>query len=125
MIQHEGSGWRVARDSSRSSFPVLIGGDGWALELTEEEWTSLIPLLEDLIEQHKKLENQLIPEESISLEIERKPWWACLDGDRDSWSLQLILGDHGTSIRGFEVYWPIPAAQSITSAMRSIHESSQ
>ena len=125
MIQHEGSGWRVARDSSRSSFPVIIGGDGWALELTEEEWISLIPLIEDLINQHKQLENQLIPEESIYLEIERKPWWACLDGDRDSWSLQLILEDSGTSNRGFEAYWPIPAAQSIASAMRSIHYSSR
>ena len=120
MIEHEGPGWRVARDSSRSRFPVMFGGDGWALELTEEEWISLIPLIDELINQHKKLENQLMPEESICLEIERKPWWGFLEGDRNTWSLKLVFEEEETSARGFEAYWPIPAAQSITSAMRAI-----
>ena len=121
MIQHEGSGGRLARDSSRAAFPVLIGGDGWAVELTEEEWVSLIPLINDLINQHEQLENQLMEEELIGLEIEKPPWWGCLEGDRNSWSLQLVREKSGNDyLRGFEAYWPTPAAQSITSAMRAM-----
>ena len=120
MIQHEGPGWRLAKDPSREKFPVIIGGDGWALELTEQEWISLIDLINELIVQHKGIKNQLMQEELICLELEREPWWGCLDGDRDSWSLQLILDGNEERIRGVEVYWPEPAAQSITSAMKTI-----
>ena len=63
MIQSEGPGWRLARDLSRKDFPVLIGGEGWAIELTEQEWTSLVPLINDLTDQHQQLENQLMAEE--------------------------------------------------------------
>ena len=120
MIQQEGPGWRFARDISRSNFPVIIGGDGWALELTEKEWITLISLIDELINQHKQLRTQLMKEESVSLEMERDFWWGCLDGDRESWSLQLILEGNGELMRGFEAFWPIPAAQAITCAMRNV-----
>ena len=35
MIAKEGSGWRLAWDPSRDSFPYLIGGEGWALNDTQ------------------------------------------------------------------------------------------
>ena len=124
MIQHEGPGWRLARDSSRKSFPVIIGGNGWAVELTENEWILLNPLIDELVKQHKKSQNQLMPEETICLEIEKQPWWGCLDGDRNNWSLQLILEANGSSCRSFEAYWPVPAAQCIASAMRNIWDES-
>ena len=123
MIQEEGPGWRLASDSSRTDFPVLMGGDGWAIELTQQEWDSLIPIIAELIKQHKQLENQLMPEEAICLEIERQPWWGCLDGDRNSWSLRLVFEEKSKHMRGFEAYWPIPAAQSITNAMRYMWDS--
>ena len=37
MIQQEGPGWRLAHDLSRNGFPFLIGGEFWAVELTEME----------------------------------------------------------------------------------------
>ncbi len=123
MIEQEGPGWRLARDTSRTCFPIIIGGAGWALELTEQEWQTLIPLIRDLVSEHKKMESQLMKEESITLEIERLPWWGCLEGHRDSWSLQLIFeGDENLS-RGFEAFWPDPAAKSITFAMRNMWDS--
>ena len=125
MIQQEGPGWRLARDPSRGSFPVLLGAEHWAIELTEEEWVSLVVLVDDLVEQYKNQESQLMPEEALCLEIERKPWWACLDGDRNAWSLQLVLEGDGRSRRGVEAFWPIPAAEAITAAMRTIWDSYQ
>ena len=45
MIQQEGPGWRLARDPDRGLHPVLIGGAGWAFELTEPEWAALADLV--------------------------------------------------------------------------------
>ncbi len=120
MIQEEGQGWRLARDPSRKNFPILIGGEGWALELTKDEWRSLVLLINDLLAQLQQLESQLMKEELISLEMERLPWWACVDGDRLAWSLKLIFQDHENRSRGFEVFWPIPSAQAFVAAMRTM-----
>ena len=123
MIQKEGPGWRLARDKSRGLFPVLLGGDSWAIELTEYEWTSLCTLLRDLIDQLKQLEDQLMAEENLCLEIERDPWWGCLDGDRNNWSLKLVLQGDSSQMRGVEVFWPNQAAQAIATAVRTMWDS--
>jgi hypothetical protein len=34
----KGSGWRLGWDPRRSPFVALVGGETWALELTQEEW---------------------------------------------------------------------------------------
>ncbi len=125
MIEYEGPGWRLVRDSSRKDFPYLIGGDGWSVEISETEWKELIPLIFDLIGQHKNLQDQLMPEEKISLEIERKAYWAHLDGNKDLWSLKIIIDGKEQNNRSLEVYWPIPNAQLITSAMRTMWDSRQ
>ena len=125
MLKREGPGWLIARDPSREKYPVMIGGNDWAFELTQNEWESLIPLLFDLEKQVALLGNQLMPEEAITLELERTPWWACLDGEIDCWSLQLILKSGQCDSRGIEAFWPVPAAQSISTAMRIIWDSSQ
>ena len=62
MIQQEGPGWRLAFDPSRLNFPIMIGGDGWAIELGETEWVTLSRVIKDLIDQHKQLEDQLMPQ---------------------------------------------------------------
>ena len=48
MILQEGPGWRLARDPSRGEFSILVGGEGWAFELTEPEWNDLVALLSTL-----------------------------------------------------------------------------
>ncbi len=125
MVQQEGPGWRLSRDISRNPFPVLIGGENWAFELTEYEWTILAPLIGELLDEHQRLESQLMPEESISLEIERNPWWACIEGDRNSWSLKVVLEGALDGSRSVEGFWPGPASQAIALAMRTMWDSSQ
>ncbi len=124
MIQQEGPGWRLAKDTSRECFPVIIGGEGWAVELTDFEWQVFFTLVRDLTDQHKKLEDQLMPEEKLSIELEREPWWGCLDGDREAWSLMVVLRNQSEGrLRGLEAYWPIPAAQAMASAVRTMWDS--
>jgi len=123
VIDKEGPGWRLARDTSRKYFPIMIGGSGWAIELTESEWQDLVYIVLKLVDQHNQLKSQLMEEESICLEIENSYWWGCLDGDGTSWSLQLIFQGNGESLRGFEVFWPKPEALHIASEMRIMWDS--
>ncbi len=123
MIQFEGSGWRVARDPSRQNYPVLLGSDRCSVELSESEWNALVPLLIDLIGEYRELENHLVTEESLCVELERDQWWACLEGDQHDWTLQLIFQGAGLTTRGFEAFWPRPAAKGIIMAMRKMWDS--
>ena len=123
MIQQEGPGWRLARDPQRAGFPVLIGGEAWALELTETEACALASVLRRLVDQHRSIRDQLMPDEAITLELECSKWWACLDGDRSTWSLRVILSAGASGARGLEVSWPAPAAQAMAAAMRTMWDS--
>ncbi len=121
MIQQEGPGWRLARDLSRNGFPFLIGGEFWAVELTETEVTGLHALLVELVHQHSLIRDQLMEEESITLELEQQEWWGCLDGTRDHWGLQVVLQGNGMQRRrGLEGAWPAPAAQAFLAALRTV-----
>ena len=124
LDQKEGKGWRVAIDTTRGKFSVLIGGDGWAIELDKHEWEVLVPLITEIIDQYERQSQNLMDEETISLEMERLPWWACLEGQRDSWDFRLILYGDNEINRGAEISWPNSSAQAVTSAMRSMWESS-
>ena len=124
LDQKEGKGWRVAIDNSRGRFSVLIGGDGWAIELDKDEWSVLVPLISEIIDQYELQSRYLMDEETISLEMERLPWWACLEGEKDSWDFRLILYGGSDINRGAEISWPKSSAKDVTSAMRSMWESS-
>lgn len=120
MIQEEGPGWRLARDFSRDGFPFLIGGESWAVELTEMEVKGLQALLVELDHQHTLICDQLMEEESITLELEQQEWWGCLDGTRDHWGLRVVLQGKGMQSRGLEGAWPAPAAQAFLAALRTV-----
>ena len=117
MIQQEGPGWRLAHDPAREPFCVLIGGTSWAFELTAAEWRCLVDLVVLLQDQHSALVDQLMEEESISIEAERGPWWVGLDGDRQRWALSVVLA--AGEGRGAEGHWEAPAAEAMAAAMRT------
>ena len=120
MIQEEGLGWRLARDTSRKKFSILIGAENCAVELSESEWSSLESIVSKLICEYDNMKNQLMAEEEVSLEMERSPWWVCIDGKRDGWSLRLILSGEDSDGRGLEIFWPEPIAEAIYLKMRSM-----
>ena len=123
MIRKEGIGWCLYIDSTKTNFPVVIGGECSSVQLTFQEWNSLVPLIIDLIENFKEHQNKFIQDESIVLEIEKESWRACLEAFKDSWSLKLVLKENTLNLRGFEMYWPIQSAQDFVSAMRSVWDS--
>ena len=121
VIQQEGAGWRVSRDPSRGHYCVLVGGERWAFELTEPEWRDLVDLVETLEQQHRGLVDQLMPDETIELELDRGVWWGCLSGDCSQWELRILL----TPLKGraAEGEWPAPAAAAVVAAMRTLWDS--
>ena len=120
MIEREGEGWRIVWDGDRHPFAVLIGGAGWATELSRAEAESLRDALADLLAQHAALVDQLMAEESISLELERDPWWLTIDGDRREWSLQVMLSPQPGQ-RAFEGSWPHPASRGFSQALQQLY----
>jgi hypothetical protein len=110
MLVQEGEGWRWLEDSARHPFSFVIGGQGWAFELTAEEAHGLGRALVQLVQEHHDLASQLMPEESISIELERGPVWIALEGDRNAWSLRFVLTP-GADSRAVEGSWlPGPSA---------------
>ena len=123
MIKKEGPGWRIIIDSSRNNFPTLIGGETWAIELNNSEWKNLVQVVIDLADQYKSVKEQLMGDEDITLELERRPWLAILKGDKNGWNLRLILSASGLLNRGAEVYWPRNVTNHVANAMRTMWDS--
>ena len=123
MIKKEGCGWRIIKDPSRDIFSTLIGGQNWAIELTDHEWKSLVQVVFDLSNQYCDTKDQLMGDEDITLELDRKPWLAILKGDRYGWSLKLILSQVNPTNRGAEIYWPRDVTEAVTLAIKNMSDS--
>ena len=123
MIKKEGPGWRIIFDSSRDNFSTLIGGEAWAIELDKSEWNILVEVVMELCDQYKLVKEQLMGDEDITLELERSPWLAILNGDQYGWNLRLILSASGLFNRGAEVYWPRHVTNNVVNAMRLMWDS--
>ena len=123
MIKKEGPGWRIIFDSSRDNFSTLIGGEDWAIELNKSECETLVEVVIELCDQYKLVKEQLMGDEDITLELERRPWLAILKGDQYGWNLRLILSANGLLNRGAEVYWPRNVTNHVANAMRTMWDS--
>ncbi len=102
---------------------MLIGGEQWAIELKNSEWEILVKVVLDLTDQYESVKEQLMNDEDITLELERCPWLAILQGDQYGWNLRLILSGSDLLNRGAEVYWPRNVTKHVAHAMRTMWDS--
>jgi len=117
-----GKEWRLSKDLKKEKFCFLIGVNNWAIELQESEFSSLY---DSLIKIHKQLldiKNELMEEEFITLEIEQLPWYIELDGKQSEWNLRLVF-ESQEETRSFEMYWPIPIAETLFYEIKNMWES--
>ena len=114
--------WRVLRDFKKGKFCFLIGVDNWSIELQKSEFYSLYLVLLRINEQLLGIENELMDEESISLELEQLPWYIVLEGKKNEWSLRFVFESQDQT-RSFEMYWPIPIAQNLFYEIKNMWES--
>jgi len=115
-------GWRLLRDFKKGKYCFLIGVDNWSIELKKNEFHLLYLLLSRINEQLLSIKNELMDEESISLELEHLPWYVELDGTKNEWSLRFVFESQDQT-RSFEMYWPIPVAQTLFYEIKKMWES--
>ena len=114
--------WRLLRDFKKGKFCFLIGVDNWSIELQKSEFYSLYLLLLRIHEQLLVIKDQLMDEESITLELEPLPWYIQLEGNKNEWSLRFVFESQDQT-RSFEMYWPIPIAQNLFYEIKNMWES--
>ena len=114
--------WRLLRDFKKGNFCFLIGVDKWSIELQKNEFYSLYLLLLKMNDQLLVIKDQLMDEESITLELEKLPWYIQLEGKKNEWSLRFVFESQDQT-RSFEMYWPIPLAQNLFYEIKNMWES--
>lgn len=100
-ILKSGNGWRLGWDASAHEFKGLVGGENWAIELTEEEWNDFRRLGDQLHEILQQIAQELMEEERISCELESDRIWLEAEGFPHAYSLRLIV----QTGRRAEGYW--------------------
>ena len=121
MVKDQKS-WRILKDFKKGKFCFLIGVDNWAIELQKSEFHSLYLLLLKINEQLLVINDGLMDEESITLQLERLPWYIELEGKKDEWSLRFVFESQDQT-RSFEMYWPIPIAENLFYEIKKMWES--
>jgi hypothetical protein len=114
--------WRLLRDFKKGKFCFLISIDSWSIELQKSELYSLYLLLLKINEQFLVIKDGLMDEESITLELEKLPWYIELEGKKNEWSLRFVFESQDRT-RSFEMYWPIPIAQNLFYEIKNMWES--
>ena len=114
--------WKLLKDFKKGKFCFLIGVDNWSIELQKSEFHSLYFLLLRINEQLLAIKDQLMDEESITLELEKLPWYIQLEGKKNEWSLGFVFESQDQT-RSFEMYWPIPIAQNLFYEIKNMWES--
>ena len=114
--------WRVLKDLKKGKFCFLISVDNWSIELQRSEFNALYLLLLRIKEQLLVIKNELMDEESITLELEQLPWYIELEGNKNEWSLRFVFESQDQT-RSFEMYWPIPIAQNLFYEIKKMWES--
>ena len=114
--------WRLLKDFKKGKFCFLISVDNWSIELQKSEFHSLYLLLTRIDKQLLGIKNELMDEESITLELEQLPWYIELEGKKNEWSLRFVFESQDQT-RSFEMYWPIPIAQNLFYEIKKMWES--
>ena len=114
--------WRLIKNFKKGKFCYLIGVDYWSVELQKSEFELLCLLLVRINEQLLAITNELMDEESINLQLEQLPWYIELDGQKNEWSLRFVFESQDKT-RSFEMYWPIPIAQTLSYEIKKMWES--
>ena len=114
--------WRLLKDFKKGKFCFLIGVDNWSIELQKSEFHSLYLSLQRINKQLLCIQNELMDEESITLEFEQMPWYVELEGIKNEWSLRFVFESQDQT-RSFEMYWPIQIAQCLFYETKKMWES--
>lgn len=115
-ILKQGLGWRIGWNPLATTYQGLLGGENWALELTEAEFNDFCRLLQQLDETMTLMADELMDSERIACEAESDLLWLEVEGYPHSYSLRLIL-NHGRRCEG---NWPQEVVRELVQAIRTL-----
>lgn len=107
-----GAGWRIGWKPNATEYKGLVGGDNWAMELTEAELDDFCRLLGQLAASMSQMASELMEEEKIACEAESDLLWMEVEGYPNAYSLRFILN----SGRRGEGGWPAEAVPHLWQA---------
>ncbi|WP_035994269.1 DUF1818 family protein [Leptolyngbya sp. KIOST-1] len=109
----EGQGWRLGWDPAAIPYCGLLAGQGWAIELTQEEFQAFCRLALELRETMIAIAAELMSEERVSAEAEAEALWLEAEGVPEAYSLRFILN----SGRRCEGMWEAESTQQLIQAI--------
>lgn len=107
-----GEGWRLGWNPDAKEFCGLIGGEDWAIELTEAELDDFCRLVTQLADTMHQISHELMDEERLCCEVESNLLWLEAEGYPQEYSVRLILL---TGRRG-EGFWAAAAVPNLVKA---------
>lgn len=109
-----GAGWRIGWDPQGEPYQGLVGGDDWAIELTEGEFHDFCRLLAQLATTMTQMASELMDSERITCEAESDVLWMEVEGYPHLYLLHVIL----STGRRCEFSWPGEAVPGLVEAAR-------
>ncbi|WP_107671104.1 DUF1818 family protein [Cyanothece sp. BG0011] len=116
-IIKKGQGWRLGWKNEKTDYPGLIGGEDWAIELTETEFTEFCRLFEQLATTMTAMKEELMEEERIACEAESDLLWLEVEGFPHAYSLRVILNQG----RRCEGNWPAEVVRELYQAIQKLN----
>jgi len=111
-----GVGWRLGWDPSAPTFTGLVGGEHWAIELTDAELQDFCNLCAQLANTMHQMANQLMDAERLCCEAESDVLWLEAEGFPHAYSLRFIL----LSGRRGDGYWDATAVPPLLRAIQEL-----
>lgn len=112
----EGMGWRLGWNPDAVVFKGLVGGDCWAVEMTQPEFEDFCRLSLQLAETLLAMSAELMEEERISCEQETDHIWVEAEGFPHQYELRFIL----LQGRGAEGAWSDVVVAELIQAIPAI-----
>jgi hypothetical protein len=111
-----GTGWRIGWDSDAELYRGLVGGEGWAIELTEAEFAEFCRLVDQLANTMNQMSHELMDEERISCEVESDLIWVEAEGYPQFYELHFMV----LTGRQAEGSWSVAASSHLVQAIHML-----
>jgi hypothetical protein len=86
-----GDGWRLGWNPDATEFCGLVGGEHWAIELTQAELDDFCRLVHQLDGTMHQMAEELMAEERICCEVESDLIWLEAEGFPQQYELRLMV----------------------------------
>jgi hypothetical protein len=111
-----GSGWRLGWNPQATDYQGLVGGEDWAIELTQTELDDFCRLLGQLAQTMSQMGDELMDEEKILCEADSDLLWMEVEGYPHAYTLRFILNTG----RRCEGSWLAESVPGLVAAAQSL-----